>query len=277
MLNFCFDINKEFIKTTTFPTNQFIKISKFSALVFGNAEVNEKFFIERKQDNLNLILYTQGGEGIAEYNDKIYHLKPKSIFICSCEKKLKYYPKNDGKWQIKWLYFLENSNDYMIFFMDNLCPLIELPDNAFVNEMYTEIFQTTSLSDFDKCMQHSYILSKFFAILFTKLFSDTDKNQKLIDICIEYIDSNIKSKTTIKNLSDICHISSSQISRIFVKKLGVSPYEYIIRRRIELAKTYLLLKNYSIETIAAQCGFSSSSQFVMLFKKQTGTTPGKYA
>ncbi|MDE6671425.1 MAG: helix-turn-helix transcriptional regulator [Ruminococcus sp.] len=57
---------------------------------------------------------------------------------------------------------------------------------------------------------------------------------------------------------------------------GISPVNYIIRKRITEAEYMLINTDKSILTISEECGFRSLSNFNSLFRKITGTTPKNY-
>ena len=52
--------------------------------------------------------------------------------------------------------------------------------------------------------------------------------------------------------------------------------DYVIEKRLSLAKNLLRKTDMSIVEIAERSGFSYSSYFVRLFKKKTGITPQQY-
>jgi len=70
--------------------------------------------------------------------------------------------------------------------------------------------------------------------------------------------------------------SPDHFARLFRRTFRVSPYQYLLGRRIERAKTMLRDRSVPISTVAAACGFSSQSHLNAVFKRHTGETPGRY-
>ena len=62
-------------------------------------------------------------------------------------------------------------------------------------------------------------------------------------------------------------------THIFPSKLHLI---YIISYCVERAKEMLLENHRNVLDISFECGFSSVSYFIKIFKKYTGTTPHKY-
>lgn len=65
------------------------------------------------------------------------------------------------------------------------------------------------------------------------------------------------------------------MSHIFKKEIGEKLSSYILKCKLEAAKT-LLLEGLSNNRIADMLGFSSESHFISVFKKQYGITPKKF-
>lgn len=91
-----------------------------------------------------------------------------------------------------------------------------------------------------------------------------------------YIDDHISEKLSIQDLATSFFISESYLSHEFKAWTGYSPQRYLILSRISLARELLSMQKYSVDTVAQQCGFRTTSQFIHCFKKETGTTPGKF-
>jgi AraC family transcriptional regulator len=65
--------------------------------------------------------------------------------------------------------------------------------------------------------------------------------------------------------------------QLFKRSTGISPYQYVIKCRIDRAKELLLFRqDCSIADVAFQVGFASQSQFTKHFKKWVETTPKKF-
>jgi AraC-like DNA-binding protein len=85
--------------------------------------------------------------------------------------------------------------------------------------------------------------------------------------------NNYYKKIKLNDLAQITGMSKYHLSRLFKKHTGYSPHEYLINYRLSQAKDLLKTTDLPIYLIANKLGFSSSSHFVKLFKKETNTTP----
>ncbi len=70
--------------------------------------------------------------------------------------------------------------------------------------------------------------------------------------------------------------------KLFKKEVGITPLEYLTKRRMELAKNIIYSKisnsytNYSIAQIAESCGYLDPLYFSKVFKKHYGVSPSEY-
>ncbi|WP_234859160.1 helix-turn-helix transcriptional regulator [Aquimarina aquimarini] len=83
---------------------------------------------------------------------------------------------------------------------------------------------------------------------------------------------------TLPQLAKELNMRSHLLSQLLNDNLNKSFSQFINEYRIRKAKTLLKKdRNLKIEIIAENCGFNSNSTFYSAFKKNTGTTPAKYA
>lgn len=108
--------------------------------------------------------------------------------------------------------------------------------------------------------------------------SDLDpKNVELIVKSIDYIDSHYAENITLESLAQKAMLSKNYYGHIFKAVNGITPWEYIISKRIDAAIVMIHNnKHLSMNDIAVKCGFNTTANFNRIFKKYTGFTPGDY-
>ena len=94
---------------------------------------------------------------------------------------------------------------------------------------------------------------------------------------LTYLNKNISRNIVVKDLIKMSHHSQSAFQYKFKNLTGYSVTEYILRKRIALAKE-LLCKNLDmpIGEVGFACGYLDTSYFVCSFRKFTGMTPRQY-
>ncbi|PTM52772.1 helix-turn-helix transcriptional regulator [Phreatobacter oligotrophus] len=90
----------------------------------------------------------------------------------------------------------------------------------------------------------------------------------------DYLRSNIGRQISIEDLANLAGLSRFHLIRSFRDAFGVTPYQYLLRLRMTEARRLLLSTNLPVAQIATRVGFSSSTQFVKMFRSMEGVTPG---
>lgn len=97
-----------------------------------------------------------------------------------------------------------------------------------------------------------------------------------IRTCMERISANTHTPLRLEMLAEGSGYSKEYLAKRFKQEVGMSISDYMLRVRIEEAKT-LLSSGMSCGDVAHTLGFSSQSHFINRFKAVTGITPKLYA
>lgn len=92
----------------------------------------------------------------------------------------------------------------------------------------------------------------------------------------EYLDTNYAEHITLDTLTKLTHMNKYYMAHSFSKYTGLSPIQYLNRRRLKVACTLLQNTDHSISDIASATGFSSQSYFTQNFRKNFGITPIRF-
>lgn len=91
-----------------------------------------------------------------------------------------------------------------------------------------------------------------------------------------YIDDHFKETLTLDGLAEMAHINKYYLAHSFKEEFGVSPINYQLARRIEEGCYLLQQTDLSLAQISRILGFSSSSYFSQVFRKNKGVSPSEY-
>ena len=105
---------------------------------------------------------------------------------------------------------------------------------------------------------------------------DSAIGSAMIDDVRSYMLDNLDKNLTLEELSKRANLSPYHFARTFKRHVGVSPHDFLIDARINLAAFYLKSTDEPIKSIAYACGFSSESGFCTTFKNRLSVTPSAY-
>lgn len=92
----------------------------------------------------------------------------------------------------------------------------------------------------------------------------------------DYIEANLSHEITLSDLAAVAGASNAHFCRAFHKSVGLPSHQYIIRRRVELAKRLLLEDKLPIVDVALEAGFGNQSHLTNHFRRIVGTTPWRF-
>lgn len=93
---------------------------------------------------------------------------------------------------------------------------------------------------------------------------------------VAYVDARFQTLSGMDEVARAFHFSPSHVGRLFKEATGFTLHDYVMRRRIERAKTLLLEEGRTVASVAEELGFSSESHFFKTFRQYTATTPARY-
>jgi AraC family transcriptional regulator len=80
----------------------------------------------------------------------------------------------------------------------------------------------------------------------------------------------------LEELARMAGVSRFHFAREFKRMTGVPPHQYLVKLRIQRAKSLLEGTTMPLSEVGLQSGFSHQSHFSRLFRRFTGTTPQSY-
>jgi AraC-like DNA-binding protein len=93
---------------------------------------------------------------------------------------------------------------------------------------------------------------------------------------IAFILSHLHDKIGLPDIAGAANMSVPNFCRVFKKEMVQTPIEYLSEQRLYKAKNMLLSDEFSMQDIAASCGFSSVSYLSTSFKKRYKISPEKF-
>jgi AraC family transcriptional regulator len=93
---------------------------------------------------------------------------------------------------------------------------------------------------------------------------------------LDFIAAHLADNPSLAQLSAATALSPYHFARRFKASVGLSPHQFMLRARIERAKTLLADRRHSLVEVALATGFANQSHFTTAFRRFVGVTPKRY-
>ncbi|MEC0242374.1 cache domain-containing protein [Paenibacillus dokdonensis] len=121
-------------------------------------------------------------------------------------------------------------------------------------------------------------MKKLYEMLAESLVTDrTDHSAALLQDMSQFLEEHITDANMgLGMIADRFDMTPQYVSTFYKKQSGMNLSDYIVRKRIELAKQHMCDKDLTNVQIAQLVGYTSDVVFIRAFKKIEGVTPGRY-
>jgi AraC-like DNA-binding protein len=92
----------------------------------------------------------------------------------------------------------------------------------------------------------------------------------------DLLDARLLDGIALDEAARLVHAHPTHLVRAFSGAFGIPPHQYVMSRRVDLARR-LLLDGQPPGEVATAAGFYDQSHLTRHFKRVLGTTPGRYA
>ncbi|MFD2937410.1 helix-turn-helix transcriptional regulator [Spirosoma flavum] len=91
-----------------------------------------------------------------------------------------------------------------------------------------------------------------------------------------YLEAYVEAPVTLETLAGLAHLSVFHFARLFKQTTGLSPYQYVLRWKIQRAQYLLRLGGAPVADIGDALGFGSLASFSTAFKRAVGRSPQQF-
>lgn len=218
-----------------------------------------------------LLHYIIKGEGIFRYRGHEYTLGTRKGFLIYPREITYYEASKTNPWTYIWIGF---SGTRAIELLEQIGididqPIINSPE---CEELFNSIMATSDM----KSGRELYLLS----ILY-RIFSILTKNVAIGEKSYArkaagYISANIGQELKIATISKLLGLDRRYFCQVFKKEYGLSPQQYLVKVRMESAKSLLGNTTLNVSDISRSVGYADALAFSKQFKKYYNYSPTKF-
>jgi AraC-like DNA-binding protein len=252
---------------------------------FNRDDTNPFYHALHKHDTVSQLLYIEEGEGTFVIDGVSYMAGAGMVLMYH---RGVWHEEKSVQHPFKAIYFsfqnLQIKGLPPDFFLPaHRPPLIKLGEHsAFIGDLLAKC-----LAEFDSRLIEAHTMANhWIGIALVQLFRiagggvSEDNTRKPSRTAVlrarSYIEEHYHNDITLELLARISHVNAYHLAHLFKEEMGVSPIQFLIRYRMEVAKRYLTTTELPLKDISELVGYESETSLHNIFKKVTGVTPGQF-
>lgn len=245
----------------------------------------------RELTDFELIIMTKGTLYLGEGNNEVIVHEGEYRIVCPTSFQ---HGTRPSACSFYWVHFSYHNfkNDPKRFSSDLLEPVgadesrILLPVQARIPRIDRLIVLLKQLQDCNQKYRNmnlnNYALTAILCELYGQLYLSggkvamRDGQVQLYSDILDYITWRVRENIKVSEIAEYFGYNAKYITTFFKKACGISLKQYILNRKIELAKALLTDTNEPVSQIGYDIGFTDNHNFSNTFKRLTGQTPSEY-
>lgn len=247
-------------------------------IIAGISYPNADYRMFRACSDIYVFEYVTQGQGYIEMNDKKYTVSEGDFYLIKKGTRSNYYADPKKPYEKIWM----NLDGTMI---EDLTRMFRLPDLTIahfnVKRYFLEIHDLFAQL---KAENVGMTMHRVACLLFEMLselkrdefFVPTKPKANTAETIKSYIDENIYNDMSLDILVDHFGITKMHIIRLFKREYNTTPMQYLIEKKISIAKSLLSGTVMPIKEISSLLQYSNTQHFSNTFKNATGLSPNKY-
>lgn len=246
----------------------------------GKSWCDGSYLINRKNAKIWVVEYILSGRGtVRDMSEpgREYHPEADDVYLLEAGKDHYYFSDSEEPWEKIFVNFsgpvVEGLADAYGLSGRILYPsMTELkPEFLKVYELMTD----EELSERYVLEQVEMIIHKIFRTLGQQRREAQQESGEMQTVR-RYLDEHVGQIVGIQELSELIYRSPDYLIKHFKKEIGMTPYQYLLKRKMTIAERLLRDTVLPIKEVAEHVGYEDAHYFSGLFKKEKGIAPRQF-
>ena len=249
--------------------SQFAKSHMFCILWASEYICVPPYRVLRHYLNFFILFHILEGELLFEYRGQNFTARSGDIVLLDCHVRNHYWTEK----RVKFQYFHFSGNISQEF-----CDMLYEQHGAlFSGASDASLLCNYLMKELSGGRPNDHKLSSMIYNLLSTLASHEARiSSPPIADAQQYILNHFHEPLNVEDIARHAALSKFHFSRLFREETGFSPHEYLFNVRMHHARELLSNTGETVDSIAAQCGFSNTSNFIRAFKKDVEVTPAMF-
>lgn len=250
----------------------------FNVQLAGMAYCDKTYIIYRPNSPIYCFEYIIKGKGYLTQDNEHFIAKAGDVYILRTNATHYYYSDDKDPWiKIYFCVYGELAEKIIEGYGIKHLYLIENVDILDLFEEFNEIAKNAKTKDemndkcclvFIKVIQRILLHVKNETVRLNIAIKLKDEIDNIVDYSLE--------KSQFDNIIERINCSKSHAIRLFRAEYKITPYQYMLQKKVALAKMMLINSSFSISEITDKLNFCDTHHFSSTFKRIAGLSPLKY-
>ena len=229
--------------------------------------------ITRQIGDVYVFEYVISGQGTVTQDQQTFHVKAGDAYILRQGRFHHYYSDKKDPWKNIWFNVSGNLVRHLLSDYD-LNDIVKIP--ALHDGSYLYAIKDTIKKEPVHCKNELALLLH----QYIQFLSDFLGNRMILNspamVMKNYIEQNLTSNITIDDIAASVPLSRSRCIHLFKEVYHITPYNYYLKLRLELAENLLRNTLLPVHEIAQHLNFPDCQRFSAFFKKYSGQSPTRF-
>ena len=236
----------------------------------GDADAKTPEF-SRVDYSVCTVEYVESGRGFLEINGSRFEPEADSVYILAKHSTHRYGPKRDDPWKKIFIVADGPLMEYL-FQVYDLENVYHIPHCDRVKNLFSDLLALHAGTE-EGNRKGALLFHELLLELSSVYYGKHNVRNSVAEKLKKTLDSSEKIRFHLAEYAEMNGKSEAYLIREFRNQYAVSPYQYLLTRKLETARQLLRYSNLSIKEIAEQLCFSDQYYFSNCFKKAFGVSP----
>ncbi len=220
------------------------------------------------------LIFMKEGSGFYETGSSRYRLEKGCLFIAYPNRKIRYYADPGSVWSIYWVSIGAQKLETYLHSMgiDESEPVLSVNAPLAMEHTFEALLEYIPDGSLSSRFQCTSLLYKVLSLIVPPHKSTVYK-RNYIEEAIFFMSNHSSDPITGQDIANTVGLDISYFSRIFKRKTGMRPMEWLNRYRMDQAQQLLLETDMKIREIAEAVGFADPLYFSRRFAECYGIPP----
>ncbi len=242
--------------------------------MIGETICDDTIDVVRTKSKLTALEFIDGGCGFLKIDGVTHKLQKNDVFFLKKGTNHHYYSSKENPWHKYWMIFDGTMADILIenYFPEGVYHFPNCDCKKIVNNIMGIVEEYKN--DYKRMVDEITVELTRFAV-YVK-YRTTERSNELPEEIRKRLDFYVEKEFSLDTICDELNYSKNHIIQVFEKTYGITPYQYYMRQKFAVAKTYLQNTTFSIGEVAERLSFCDQRYFSVCFKNHVGMSPSEY-